>query len=548
MGMRNQLSRLLCFCILTCLGAGAAWSQARIYHRLDTLTLKNVSQFSAAEVIWTGIPGHELALAGSVTGADTTGRYRQSVFILHLDTLGAAIRYDEFEDQAIFLFQGPKAYSLCYDGQDAFYIGVGSNNRQLVIKAKGNGQLDWALAQHHHEFYSMTCDQGGVTFLGQDESQQGAHDFSISHFSSAGGDGFGAMYGTTGFEVPEKMIRIANGGHVLAGETSINNTFIPMLLRVDAGQNLVWGKMYNVPNKRGYWRDIAAAPDGSGYLMAGFVQGLVGGIKDSLMLAKVDTAGSLLWAKVYGGPASMDIQGVNLEFTPGGHIYVGATARDTGYRYPALLRLDANGNVEAARSFDDADGNTEESLTSMVYSPARGRLYITGDRTTITPTFQLIKEILVMHVAEDLRVGCDTAIALGSRNVVLGDSSGWLYEPYQVIDTTMIFGAFTGTALSDSACSYTFVVGIADEPALPYSLAFANPASSNWTVTHELPIGGAELEWIDLQGRVLLRRPLPAGFGRTEIDLSAMADGLYLVRLRGADWASDAKRVLLVRH
>lgn len=548
MGMINRLHHLLCFIVFVGLGAGAAWPQARIYHRLDTLTLKNVSQFAAAEIIWTGIPGHELALAGSVTGADTTGRYRQSVFILHVDTLGTAIRYDEFEDQAVFLFQGPKAYSLCYDGQDAFYIGLGSNNRQLVIKTNAAGELDWALAQHHHEYYSMTCDQSGVTFLGQDESQQGAHDFSIARFSSGGGDGFGAMHGTTGFEVPEKMIRIADGGHVLAGETSLNNTFIPMLLRVDAGQNLVWGKMYHVAAKRGYWKDIEAAPNGSGYLMTGYVQGLVGGTKDSLMLAKVDTAGNLLWTKVYGGPAGMDLQGVNLEVRPDGHMYIGATARDTGYRYPVLLRMDANGAVEAARSFDDADGNTEEALTSMVYNAPRGRLYVAGDRTTITPTFQLIKEILVMHVAEDLRVGCDTAIAVGNRDIALRDSSGWLYEPYQVIDTTMLFGAFVGTPLSDSACSYTFVVGIVDDPALPYSLTYANPASSNWTVTHELPIGGADLEWIDLQGRVLLRRTLPAGYGRTEIDLGAFADGLYLVRLRGADWASAAKRVLLVRQ
>lgn len=546
--MLNRLLIVLglsCFCLWS---APAAFSQARLYHRLDTLTLSNVSQFSCADLIWTGLPGREYAVSGTVTGADTTGRYRQSVFILNLDTLGRVFRYDEFEDQAVFLFQGPKAYSLCYDGLDAFYIGLGSNNRQLVIKADTTGQLDWALAQHHHEFYSLLCDGAGVTFLGQDESQQGAHDFSISHFTPSGGDGVGAMYGTTGFEVPEKMLRCANGGFLMAGQTSLLNTFMPMLLRVDANYDLVWGYMYNIPQKRGLWKDAAPAHDGSGYLMTGFVQGLVGGTEDSLLLSKVDTAGNLLWSKIYGGPAGMELQGFQLEVQPDGGIYLGVTARDTGYRYPVLLRTDADGNVLAARSFDDADANTEEAVTGMHYNAARQRLYVTGDRTTVTPTFQLIKEVMVMHVAEDLRVGCDTPIVIGSRNVAMTDSSGWLYEPYQVIDTTMIFAAFPGTVLTDTQCTHQYVVGIAAGAQPAYTLAYANPASSQWQVTHTLPLGGATLEWIDLQGRVLLRRALPAGYGRTDIDLDDFADGLYLMRLRGQDWASETKRVLLVRN
>jgi hypothetical protein len=539
----------LCGLLLMVLSAATTVSgQARIYHRLDTMTLKNVSQFSSADLVHTGLPGREYALAGTVTGADSTGRFHQSVFLLHLDTLGMPFRYDEFEDQALFLFQGPKAYGLCYDGQSAFYIGTGSNNRQLVIKADTSGDLDWALAQHHHEFYSLLCDGAGVTFLGQDESQAGAHDFSISHFTQAGGDGFGAMHGTTGFEVPERLVHAAGGGFLLAGQTSLNNTFLPMLLRVESDYDLIWGKMYTIPGKRGFIKDIVAAPNGSGYVAAGMAQGQ-GGIPDSLLMVKVDTAGNLLWAKIYGGPQGMEMQGINLEVRPDGQFFVGLTARDTGYRYPALLRMDANGTVLVARSLDDADPNTEEALTSMSYDDARKRLYIAGDRTTVTPTFQIIKDILVMHVAEDLRVGCDTTFAVGSRSVTMTDSSGWLYEPYQVIDTTMEFGAWPGQVLADTACSYEYLLVIGQPDGLPpYALSYANPASSNWRVSHTLPLGGATLEWVDLQGRVLLQRPLPAGQGDTELNLDGMADGLYLVRLRGQDWMSRAERVLLIRH
>lgn len=547
--MIQSLQRLCGLFLFGVLGLAAAFGQARIYHRLDTMTLRNVSQFSSAEIIHTGLPGREYALAGTVTGADSSGRYHQSAFLLHLDTLGMPFRYDEFEDQALFLFQGPKSYSLCYDGNNAFYIGLGSNNRQLIVKADTAGHLEWALAQHHHEFYSMLCDGAGVTFLGQDESQQGAHDFSVSHFTAAGGDGLGAMHGTTGFEIPERIIHAPGGGYLLGGQTSLNNTFKPMLLRVSNDYSLIWGKMYTFPGGRGYFKDITAAPDGSGYLAVGYTQGPGGsGMSDSLLMAKVDTAGNLLWARTYGGPAGMELQGYNIEVRPDGQSFIGLTARDTGYRYPALMRVDADGTVLATRTLDDANGNTEESLSSMTYDAARKRLYICGDRTTVTPTFQIVKDILVMHVAEDLRAGCDTTFTVGSRSVTMADSSGWLYEPYQVIDTSMVFGAWPGHVEADTACSYEYILIIGQPEGLPpYTFTYANPAHSRWRVSHSLPLGGATLEWVDLQGRVLLRRPLPAGEGDTEVDLSGMADGLYLVRLQGPDWMSTTRRVLLVR-
>lgn len=539
--MRNRLLTPVALLLVALVSSSSLLGQAKVLLELDTAVLNNVSLLTAMDLVETGIPGREFALAGSITGRDSTNNFRQSIFCLQFDQEGVPMQYDEYEDKSTFLFQGPRAFSLCYDGVGSFYFAIGSNSRQVIVKGTQGGQLEWAVAQHHHEFYSALCDGGGVTFLGQDESQQGLHDFSISKLDPNGQGGMGMMYGTVDFELPEKMVRGWDGGYVMGGSSAVNGSFWPMVVRVDEDLQLVWGKRLIVPDKRAVVRDVVMAPDSSGYIFTGYVQNAIGPSVDSLLLFKLDTAGNVAWANIYGNAFFQELAANSLAVSPEGELFMAGSCRDTGYRYPFLARVDADGNLMAFTNYDDFNPNTEEYLNGVIYHAPTQKLYAVGEHNTVLPNFQLEKRLVILHAYSDLRVGCDSNVALTTRAVVLRDSLGLFEEPYQVVDT-FPFMAHTGAFTMDTSC-FT-LVGVALPDQMPYSLKFRNPAGADWALDYVLPEGGGMMEWLDLNGRVLVQRRLEAGEGRVYVDLGQMASGLYLMRVRGEDWVSKTHKVL----
>jgi hypothetical protein len=512
----------------------------REYVSVDTNTLHNISLFSANSIV--ALANGEMVVAGAITGTDSLNWTRQSVYVMKATQAGQVLSYHEYEDVAPFLFQGPRTYGVCADGQGALYIACGSNGRQIIVKAEESGSLDWARAQHHHEFYDAICSSTGVTFLGQDESVQGLHDFSIGQFDADGNGGTGMMFGTPEFELPEKLVELPDGGFLMVGSSSLNGDFRMMVVRVDAALQLVWGKIYadTVEHRRLFAKGVEIGQDG--YYIGGYVDATNVQQQDSLLMTKIDTAGNILWTQLYGHPDWIGVNATGMEKAPGGRLYMGANVKDTGYYHPVLVKFDANGNALLAQAYDDGNPNSEEVVTSITWGD--GQLLATGERVQISPTFQISRDIFFARLDDSLQMGCNEARVLGSHNISLQTLGGIMSQPLQVADT-MHFAHRDGNLIQLNACYLQVGLEATDAPTA--LLQFQNPAPSTWRVQANLPASDGIFELMDLQGRVLLREALPQGNSELHLSTTAIPQGMYMVHVRGLDWKSSTQRVLIVR-
>ena len=187
----ERLRILLALLLMICLIAESSFAQFKKVYHPDSLVLQSPSFFSVGKLMETDLPGRQLAIVGTMNTTDSANIPRSTVFNMLLNLDGNPQALHLFEDTSAFPFAPPRAYAGCYDGGGNFYTGLGSNNKQIVIKSDASGQMLWAHSGNHHEYYSMVCEGGSVTFMGQDESVQGAHDFSISRFDAAGAGGAG---------------------------------------------------------------------------------------------------------------------------------------------------------------------------------------------------------------------------------------------------------------------------------------------------------------------------------------------------------------------
>ena len=68
-------------------------------------------------------------------------------------------------------------------------------------------------------------------------------------------------------------------------------------------------------------------------------------------------------------------------------------------------------------------------------------------------------------------------------------------------------------------------------------VAYPNPATDALTLGG-LPFGVTEVVVTDGLGRGVLAKALPAGVARVRLDVSALPEGVYVVRLRGGGGAA----------
>ena len=284
----------LAFILVVGLANATAYGQYKKIYSIDRPDLMEPNLFSATKVLETNLPGRRIAISGTLNVQDTSFFTYQSIYDLLTDLHGNPTGMHLYEDTSSFLFQGPRGYSACYDGNGHFYHAIGSNNRQVVMKTDTAGNVLWANTQNHHEFYSIVCENSGVVYLGQDESIQGAHDFSLARIDENGTASQGNMFGTIDFEQPYKVIRDGNH-YVMAGSSFKQTGFYLMIVKADMNFQTVWGRVTRSPGKDMNCTAVASAADGSGYIFSGRARGGA----DSVFVMKTDTAGNTVWMKLF---------------------------------------------------------------------------------------------------------------------------------------------------------------------------------------------------------------------------------------------------------
>ena len=184
-----------------------------------------------------------------------------------------------------------------------------------------------------------------------------------------------------------------DGGYILSTTIyTTNDPGIIVVIKTDSVGNKLWSKQYG-GTKYDEVNSISLAGD-DGYLICGSTKSFGAGMSDIYVL-KIDTAGSILWTRIYGSKDD-ETGGSIKETTDGGFILAGKRYNSI-YQGIYLSKLDKNGNATWTKLFRPANSVHIEADKEVIQTVDGGYAIITttsikiGGSNTSDPYACLIK-------------------------------------------------------------------------------------------------------------------------------------------------------------
>ncbi|MEP7169296.1 MAG: hypothetical protein ABI855_07985, partial [Bacteroidota bacterium] len=171
-------------------------------------------------------------------------------------------------------------------------------------------------------------------------------------------DSIGSIQWSKAFSGPDQqnafhVSQTSDSGFIVAGTSRYVNTWYTLyLVKLSSSGNLQWSKMYNTSpfNSKCFVSRILQLQDGS-FLLCGSSNAIGQPLTD-ILLMKLDSAGNIIWKKVYEGN---DSEFANDVFEDGntGFVICGQTASTStsGYYDALLMKTDKDGNLLWTKSY-----------------------------------------------------------------------------------------------------------------------------------------------------------------------------------------------------
>ncbi|MEO0192088.1 MAG: hypothetical protein ABIM46_04835, partial [candidate division WOR-3 bacterium] len=230
-----------------------------------------------------------------------------------------------------------------------YTVSFGAGNFDiLVIKLNPNGSLAWArtfggIDGDWAESIIRTSD-GGYAVAGATWSfGAGNDDFLVLKLNSNGSLAWARTYGGTGYEAVSSIIQITDGGYAVAGDIS---SFGPgdvdlLVLKLNPDGSPAWARTYVMGTDYDWVYSITQTSDG-GYAVAGETESFGAGGDDFFVL-KLNSNGSLAWARTFGGISSDDAHSIT-QTSDGGYAVAGHTGSFGAGGDFLVLKLGSDGN------------------------------------------------------------------------------------------------------------------------------------------------------------------------------------------------------------
>jgi putative intracellular protease/amidase len=229
--------------------------------------------------------------------------------------------------------------------EDVYLIKIDKKGNKIWSKTFGGARLDMANS------ISRTED-GGLLIGATSGSFSGNTDFYLIRTDSDGKEIWSKTYAaesTRGhaFDWCNAMTGTRDGGAILTGYADAPDVMDVFVVKTDADGNEVWSKSLGNNPFYDFGNAILQMEDGS-YIVAGSTKSIVDNEKiydNDLYVVKMDTDGTVLWEKSYGGSGSDWASSVSL--TEDGDVVVAGYTNSEGNGFFDLLLLklqDRGGN------------------------------------------------------------------------------------------------------------------------------------------------------------------------------------------------------------
>jgi len=251
----------------------------------------------------------------------------------------------------------------------------------FLIKTAANGNVQWAKTYggtDDDRVYSVQqTSDGGYIVAGTTWSfGAGSADLFLIKTDANGNIIWAKTYGGTYYEYASSVQQTSDGGYIVVGGTSSFGAGSPdiFLIKTDANGNIQWAKTYGGTD----WEEVSSVQQTSdgGYIVAGLTDSFGAGYYD-IFLIKTDANGNIQWAKTYGG-TDYDWANSVQQTSDGGYIVASFTLSFIGgWGDIFLIKTDTNGNLQWAKTYG---GTYWEEAYSVQQTSDGG--YIVAGRTS----------------------------------------------------------------------------------------------------------------------------------------------------------------------
>lgn len=258
-------------------------------------------------------------------------------------------------------------YSFGAGSYDAWCLKLDAAGNVAWQRAYGGAGYDWVAAVR------QTADRGYILSGSTSSFGAGQSDAWCLKLDAAGNVAWQRTYGGPSFDAFWAIEQTADGGWILAGETTSfgAGNWDAWCLKLNASGNVVWNRTYGGPSFD-QASDVQQTADG-GYILTGSTSSFGAGSSDAWCL-KLDAAGNVAWQRTYGG-ASEDYAGAVQQTADGGFILAGSADLFGGGEFDAwCLKLNPEGNVAWQRTYGGSAGD----IAYGVQQTADGGYILTG--------------------------------------------------------------------------------------------------------------------------------------------------------------------------
>ena len=263
----------------------------------------------------------------------------------------------------------PSAYNAGYSVQqtlDEGYIVVTGGFG--LIKTDPYGNLIWTNTYGTELDFAYSVEQtldGGYIVAGEATPPgQGYSDVYLVKANPVGEAAWTRFYGGPGTQAGRCVAQTTDGGYVIAGYTLYTGGMY--VVKTDSTGNAEWIESYPGPVGG---RSIEQTTEG-GYIICGSWD-------SDVFLAKLDSAGALVWSRKYGGPSNDRGRSAS-QTTDGGYIAVGTLFSHGPGRDVYLVKTDSNGNSVWTRTY----GGLGDEYGHSVHQTSDGGYIIAGQTSS----------------------------------------------------------------------------------------------------------------------------------------------------------------------
>ncbi len=240
----------------------------------------------------------------------------------------------------------------------------------LALKLSNSGSLEWArtygpLADALWPVYVTPTLDGGFVIAGSTNLfGAGRWDFLLLKISGEGDPEWVRTYGGAVDDlVSGGVLQIEDGGFVITGVSSSFGPIDFLIIKTNGAGDVEWAKTYG--GDQWDWPSCLIRAQDAGFAVLGGTNGFGAG-SWNFLLVKLNIAGDLEWARIYGTPEDEEVHWI-VQTPDLGYALAGYAPEGAGF----LIRTDPGGDLKWAKKYD---GSGFEHLNCLTVTPDGGFL------------------------------------------------------------------------------------------------------------------------------------------------------------------------------